>query len=114
MPDDTQILEARKGKLLAEIEAERNWYLRNARWNYFTAQGMSWSSLAASGAAALLGLIPSSVDKWVVGILAALSTALIAASRQLGLQQKANGIIEKWIGSAAPNLTERGQRCRDF
>jgi hypothetical protein len=90
MPDDAQILEARKSKLLGDIEADRKWYLRNSRWNYFAAQGMSWGSLAASSAAALLGLIPSSVDKWVVGGLAALSTALIAASRQLGFQQKAN------------------------
>jgi hypothetical protein len=90
MPSDTQVLEDRKSRLLEEIEADRKWYLKNARWNYFTAQGMSWGSLAASGAAALLGLIPSSVDKWVVGGLAALSTALIAASRQLGFQQKAN------------------------
>jgi hypothetical protein len=91
MPNDTQALEDRKSKLLVDIENDRKSYLRNARWNYFTAQGMSWGSLAASGAAALLGLIPSpSVDKWVVGGLAAISAALIAASRQLGFQQKAN------------------------
>jgi len=90
MSDDAQLLEARKNKLLVDIEADSKRYLWNARRNYFTAQAMSWGSLAASGAAALLGLIPSSVDKWVVGVLAALSAALIAASRQLGFQQKAN------------------------
>jgi hypothetical protein len=90
MTNDTQILEDRKSDLLQDLEIERASYLRNARWNYFSAQVMSWASLAASAAAALLGLIPSSVDKWVVGVVAALSTGLIAASRQLGLQQKAN------------------------
>jgi hypothetical protein len=90
MPSDTQVLEDRKSRLLEEIEADRKCYLKNARWNYLTAQGMSLGSLAASGAAALVGFIPSSVDKSFVGGLAALSTALIAASRQLGFQQKAN------------------------
>lgn len=90
MANDTQILEDRKSNLLQDLETERASYLLNARLNYFGAQGMSWLSLAASGLAAFLGLVPSSVDKSVVGGLALLSTGLIAASRQLGLQQKAN------------------------
>jgi hypothetical protein len=90
MSDDTGVLKERIARLLEEFQADRGKYMRNARWNYFIGQGMSWLSLTASGLAALLGLIPSSVDKWVIGGLAALATGLIAASRQLGLQQKAN------------------------
>jgi hypothetical protein len=91
MPDEAQILEDRKAQLIAEIQHDRDRYLRNARYNYFGAQVMSWGSLAATSVAALLGIIPYfTVDKTVVGVLAALSTALVAASQKLGFQQKAN------------------------
>jgi hypothetical protein len=52
---------------------------------------MSWGSSVVGAAAAILGLIPiDKIEKWEVGILAAISTVLITISRQLGLQQKAN------------------------
>ena len=52
---------------------------------------MSIGSTVAGVAAALLGLVPSqTIEKWEVGIVAAISPALAAASRQLGFQQKAN------------------------
>jgi hypothetical protein len=91
MPDEAQILESRKAQLVAEIKDDRIRYLRNARYNYFGAQVLSWGSLAAASVAALLGIIPYfTVDKTVVGVLAALSPALVAASQKLGFQQKAN------------------------
>ena len=56
MPDKALVLEDRKAKLTAEIQNDRNRYLRNARYNYFVGQVMSWGSLAATSVAALLGL----------------------------------------------------------
>jgi hypothetical protein len=45
------------------------------------------ASSVAGIAAALLGLIPTlAIEKWEVGLVAAISPALVAASRQLGFQ----------------------------
>ncbi|HJS84912.1 MAG TPA: hypothetical protein VJ779_05585 [Acetobacteraceae bacterium] len=91
MPDEPQALMERSNALRAQLEAERRRYLRSARTNYYWVQAMSWGSSAAGIAAAVLGLVPlDKVEKWQVGVLAAISTALVTASRQLGLQQKAN------------------------
>ena len=93
MPDDTQILDDRKNTLLAEIIADEKRYLRLARLNYYMAQVLLWASLAASSLAALLGLVPSLsevIQKWQLGLVAALSTVLATLSRQVGFQQKAN------------------------
>ena len=88
MPD---ALEERATTMSGKLESERTWYLRSARLNYAAVQVMSFASSAAGIAAALLGLIPSeTIQKWEVGIVAAISPALIAASRQLGFQQKAS------------------------
>jgi hypothetical protein len=78
----------RKTKLLFEIDSDITRYNRHAQWSYLFVQAMSWSSLGTSAAAGLLGLIPSGVPKWVVGSLATISAALIAAIRQSGLQQR--------------------------
>jgi hypothetical protein len=50
-------------------------------------------------AAAVLGLILwDRVEKWEVGLLAAISAALVTVTRQLGLQQKANWHYRKVDG----------------
>jgi hypothetical protein len=49
MPDDTSILDERKNALLAEIMADEGRYLRLARSNYYSAQGLLWASLIAGG-----------------------------------------------------------------
>jgi hypothetical protein len=91
MPDETDSLKARAATLAKELANERQRYLRNARTDYYTVQVMSFGSTVAGVAATLLGLIPfENVEKWQVGPVAAISTALITASRQLGFQQKAN------------------------
>jgi len=90
MSDDREALVTRKAALSADLDKEAKRYFAHARWNYSAAQVLSWGSLLASVAAALFGIIPTSMPKWGVGVLAALSTTLIAASRQLGFQQKAN------------------------
>ena len=91
MADDAQTLESRKAQLVAEISDDRVRYLQKARINYYGAQVLSWGSIAAASLAAVLGVIPYfTVDKTVVGVLAALSPALVAASQKLGLQRKAN------------------------
>jgi hypothetical protein len=91
MPDEAETLASRATAMANRLETEHKWYLRSARINYAAVQVMSFGSSAAGVAAALLGLIPSqTIEKWQVGLVAAISTALIAASRQLGFQQKAN------------------------
>ncbi len=91
MADEPSQLQDRATKLFADLENERRRYLRNARSDYYMVQGMSWGSAAFGAAAAVLGVVPFAwVEKWEVGLLAAVSTALIAISRQLGLQQKSN------------------------
>ena len=91
MPDEATVLAERAGGMANNLEQERQWYLRSARLNYAAVQVLSFTSSAASIAAALLGLIPSqAIEKWQVGVVAAISPALVAASRQLGFQQKAN------------------------
>jgi hypothetical protein len=65
-----------------------------------------WVSSLAGIAAAVLGLVPfDRVEKWEIGILAAISTALISASRQLGLQQKAH-----WHARKVERLKELQKR----
>jgi hypothetical protein len=93
MPDDTSILDERKNALLAEIMADESRYLRLAKSNYYSAQGLLWASLIAGGLAALLGLVPSfsaGVEKWQLGLVSALSVAFTTFSRQVGFQQTAN------------------------
>jgi hypothetical protein len=68
-------------------ENERKKYWKNARLNYAAVQVTSLASSVAGIAAALLGLIPTlAIEKWEVGLVAAISPALVAASRQLGFQ----------------------------
>jgi hypothetical protein len=89
--DMPNALEERATKMSDKLESERKSYLSSARLNYVAVQVMSFASSAAGIAAALLGLIPSeTIQKWEVGIVAAISPTLIAASRQLGFQLKAN------------------------
>jgi hypothetical protein len=93
MPDDTSILGERKNALLAEITADESHYLRLARTNYYSAQGLLWASLIAGSLAALFGLVQSlseGVEKWQLGLVSALSVAFTTFSRQVGFQQKAN------------------------
>jgi len=91
MPDEAQALENRKAQLIAEIRGDRLTYLQNARKNYVAAQVFSWSSIAVASVAAILGITPYFTgDKAVVGVFAALSPIILAASQKLGFQQKAN------------------------
>ena len=91
MPDETDILAERAKTMANTLEAERSSYLTSARFNYGAVRILSIGSSVAGVAAALLGLVPSqAIEKWEVGLVAAISPALIAASRQLGFQQKAN------------------------
>jgi hypothetical protein len=91
IPDEVEVLASRATVMRNTIEAERKSYLSSARLNYGGAQLIRFVSSTAGVAAALLGLIPSqAVEKWEVGVVAAISPALIAAGRQLGFQQKAN------------------------
>jgi hypothetical protein len=91
MPDETTVLTERATTMADELENERKKYWKNARLNYAAVQVISLASSAAGIAAALLGLIPIlPIQKWEVGLVAAISPALVAASRQLGFQQKAN------------------------
>ena len=84
------MLRARRDEIDAGLIHDQTKYLLYARTNYFAQQVLVWGSLLASGAAALLGLLPSHIDKAWVGLIAAVSAGLIGASRQLGFQQKAN------------------------
>ena len=93
MHDDTQSLDERKNTLLAEFVFDEKRYLHLARFNYYAAQGLLWASLAASGLAALLGLVPSlsaAIEKWQLGLASALSVSFTAFSQQVGFQQRAN------------------------
>jgi hypothetical protein len=104
MPDDTSILDKRQSTLLAEIVADEKRYLRLARSNYFSAQGLLWASLIAGSLAALLGIVPSlsvGIEKWQLGLISALSVAFTAFSRQVGFQQKANWHYRKVDGLRA-------------
>ncbi len=88
--DDGEALKARRAELDAGLAREEALYFRLAHVNYYGQQVFVWGSLVASAAAALLGLLPSNAPKAWVGLLAAASVALVGASRQLGLQEKAN------------------------
>ncbi len=91
MTQDSQVVQIRQTKLGAELEAAIGRTQHNARTNYMVSQVALITSAAASASAAILGIIDIAViKKWEIGVLAALSTVLISASRQLGLQQKAN------------------------
>jgi hypothetical protein len=91
MLDEKSALAERAMTMAGKLEEDRKSYLVSARFNYAAVRVMSIGSSVAGVAAALLGLVPSqAVEKWEVGMVAAISPALIAASRQLGFQQKAN------------------------
>lgn len=91
MANDAEALASRATTMADKLENERKSYLTSARLDYGGAQVISFLSSMAGAAAALLGLIPSqTVQKWEVGVVAAISPALIAVGRQLGFQQKAN------------------------
>jgi hypothetical protein len=91
MLDESQTLSERSSELNSQLEAESQHYTRIARTNYYLAQTLAWASSGFGLAAAVLGLIPwDRIAKWEVGLLAAISAALVTVSRQLGLQQKAN------------------------
>jgi len=64
MPDDAQRLDERRNNLLAEFIFDEKRYLNLARFSYFTAQGLLWSSLAASSLAALLCRVHPSDPVW--------------------------------------------------
>ncbi|WP_315707070.1 MULTISPECIES: hypothetical protein [unclassified Bradyrhizobium] len=104
MPEDTSLLDKRQSALLAEIVTDEKRYLRFARSNYFSAQGLLWASLIAGSLAALFGLVPSlsdEVEKWQLGLVSALSVAFTTFSRQVGFQQKANWHYRKADGLRA-------------
>jgi len=91
VPDEAEALASRAIEMADQLETERKSYLTSARLNYTCAQIITFLSSTAGAAAALLGLIPSqTVEKWEVGVVAAISPGLIAVGRQLGFQQKAN------------------------
>ena len=91
MPDEAEALATRATTMANKLEIDRKSYLCNARWNYSGAQLITIAAAAAGAAAALLGLIPSgTIQKWEVGVVAAISPALIVVGKQLGFQQKAN------------------------
>ncbi|MFI4994883.1 MAG: hypothetical protein ACHQAQ_03760 [Hyphomicrobiales bacterium] len=104
MSDDGQVLDERRKALLAQIKADKEKYLRLARWNYYPAQSLLWASLDAGGLAALLGVVPplaATVEKWQLGLISALAVALTTFSRQAGFQQKANWHYRKVDGLKA-------------
>jgi hypothetical protein len=104
MPDDTSILDRRQSILLEEIVTDEKRYLRFARSNYFSAQGLLCASLVAGSLAALLGIVPAlseGIEKWQLGVVSALSVGFTAFSRQLRFQQKANWHYRKVDGLRA-------------
>ena len=91
MSDEVKAVADRALGLERDLDIEQKRYLHYARGNYWAVQITSWTATIAGVAAATLGLIPLDwVQKWQVGLLAAIATALVSASRQLGFQQKAN------------------------
>jgi len=76
--------------LLAEIEDDRERYLRLARRNYAGVQVFFWVGALLSAIAAAWGLFELYGGAKVAGGLAGLSTLVALTGRQAGLQQKAN------------------------
>lgn len=86
---DEDTVRAQAASLDAALGRALTKYILYARTNYTLQQSLTWGSLLASGAAAVLGLT-AAISQKQLGALAAASAALVGASHQLGFQQKAN------------------------
>ena len=96
MATESEALVERWAAMRRQLEGEITAYRRWGQTNYQIARALLWVSSITGIAAAVLGLVPfDKIEKWEIGILAAISTALISARQQLGLQQKSNWHFRK-------------------